>query len=81
LGFIAPDKRLLFVICTTALSLPYFQLTGLLLLLALLPLSIFSVLAFIGYTMLILGWFGASLMLLLPLTIYLSMILEVQHGN
>jgi hypothetical protein len=56
-------------------------LTGLLLLLALLPLSIFSVLAFIGYTMLILGWFGASLMLLLPLTIYLSMILEAQHGN
>jgi hypothetical protein len=75
LGFIAPDKRRLFVICTTALSLPYFQLTGLLLLLAALPLSPFSALAFIGYGMLTLGWFGASLMLLLPLSVYIWIVL------
>lgn len=75
LGFIAPEQRRLFVICTTALSLPYFQLTGLLLLLAGMPLSLFSVLAFIGYGMLMLGWFGASLMLLLPLSIYIWIVL------
>ena len=75
LGFIVPEKRRLFVICTTALSLPYFQLTGLLLLLAGLPLSLFSVLAFIGYGMLTLGWFGASLMLLLPLSVYIWIVL------
>lgn len=75
LGFIAPEKRGLFVICTTALSLPYFQLTGLLLLLAGMPLSMFSALAFIGYGMLTLGWFGASLMLLLPLSVYIWIVL------
>lgn len=81
LGFIAPEKRLLFVICTTALSLPYFQLTGLLLLLALLPLSAFSILAFAGYTMVAWGWFGAGLMVLLPLTIYIQLLLEARHDH
>jgi Glycosyltransferase family 87 len=75
LGFIPPQKRLLFVICSSALALPYFQLTGLLLLLVLLPASAFSLLAFIGYSMMTIGWLGASLMLLLPLIIYLSIIL------
>lgn len=72
LGFIAPEYRRAFVICATALSLPYFQLTGLLLLLAALPLSLLSALAFTGYAMLVWGWFGASLMLLLPLTVYMA---------
>lgn len=71
LGFIERERRLGFVICTTALSLPYFQLTGLLLLLAYLPFSLLSILAFIGYLMIVWGWFGASLMLLLPLSIYI----------
>lgn len=75
LGFITPEKRRLFVICAAALSLPYFQLTGLLLLLVALPLSPFSTLAFIGYGMLALGWFGASLMLLLPLSVYIWIVL------
>lgn len=79
LGFIAPEKRMLFVICTTALSLPYFQLTGLLLLLVSLPLSAFSVLAFAGYSMVLWGWFGAGLMVLLPLSIYIRLVLETRQ--
>lgn len=79
LGFVVSEKRMLFVICTTALSLPYFQLTGLLLLLARLPLSAFSVLAFAGYAMGLWGWFGADLMVLLPLSIYISLLLEARH--
>lgn len=78
LGFIVPEKRRLFVICTTALSLPYFQLTGLLLLLAGMPLSGFSALAFLGYAMLTLSWFGASLMLLLPLSVYIWMLVHAK---
>lgn len=81
LGFIAPEKRMLFVICTTTLSLPYFQLTGLLLSLAMLPLSALSILAFAGYTMVVWGWFGAGLMVLLPLALYIQLLLEVNRDN
>lgn len=81
LGFIAPERRMLFVVCTTALSLPYFQLTGLLLLLAMLPLSAFSILAFAGYTMVVWGWFGAGLMVLLPLALYIQLLLEARYDH
>lgn len=81
LGFIERERRMVFVLCTTALSLPYFQLTGLLLLLARLPLSAFSILAFAGYTMVLWGWFGASLMILLPLSIYLWLVTEAHYDR
>lgn len=64
-----PGKRLVAVLTTTALSLPYFQQTDLLLLFAL-PVGWVGLLGNLGYLMIFFGWGALPLLVIVPLVVY-----------
>lgn len=66
---LSPGKRVIAVLITTALTLPYFQQTDLLLLYAL-PTGLLGLLGNIGYLMIFLGWRALPLVVIVPLVGY-----------
>jgi hypothetical protein len=80
IGWIQPKHRLAWAIATTALTMPYYQLTGLVLLLVM-PIPVVGILAFTGYMMAFWGWFGASLMVIYPIAAYILLSRKATDAN
>lgn len=66
---LTPGRRLVAVLAATALSLPYFQQTDLLVLYAL-PVGWVGLLGNLGYLMAFIGWGALPLMVIVPLVTY-----------
>ncbi|MEL6150789.1 MAG: glycosyltransferase 87 family protein [Chloroflexota bacterium] len=67
---LSPGLRLIAVVATTALSLPYFQQTDLLLLFMLLPVRWPALSGNVGYLMVFIGWRALPLIVVAPLAGY-----------